>query len=217
MAIKITTLNINSLRDANKRMSFIQWLHFEDWDVLCLQVSYVTLKDECGAWFSSAGYDSVLSPGSNRSRGSFILFKNSISLKKNHCMDSEGRLVLGEFPIRELSFRVCCVYAPNQVLARNEFLEFCCDFIDPGFPMVVCGDFNTMIDQSIDRRGSDPLELSRESSLALQELFKTCCVSDIWRDLHPLTLGFTWENSDHSRASRIDLIGCPAMWASLVS
>ena len=49
MALKIATLNINGLRDANKGMSFIQWLHFVDWDVLCLQESYVTSKDECGA------------------------------------------------------------------------------------------------------------------------------------------------------------------------
>ena len=49
--------------------------------------------------------------------------KNSISLK-NHWVDSEGRLVLGEFAIRELSFRVCCVHGPNQVRARNEFFEF---------------------------------------------------------------------------------------------
>ena len=131
-------------------------------------------------------------------------------------MDSEGRLVLGEFAIRELSFRVCCVYAPNQVRARNEFLEFCCDFIDPGIPTVVCGDFNTVINRSTDRRGSGPLDSSWESSLALQE-FKTCCVSDIWRDLHPLTSGFTWENTHHLRASRIDLIGCPTVWAPLVS
>ena len=104
------------------------------------------------------------------------------------------------------------MYAPNQVQARNEFLEFCCDFIDPGIPTVVCGDFNTVIDRSTDRRGSDPLDSSRESSLDL-----SCCVSDILRDLYPLTSGLTWENTDHSRASRIDLIGCPAVWAPLVS
>ena len=85
MALRIATLNINGLRDANKRMSFIQWLHFVDWDVLCSQELYVSSKDECGAWFSSAGYDSVVSPGSNRSHWSVILIKN-------HWVDSEGRL-----------------------------------------------------------------------------------------------------------------------------
>ena len=106
MAPKIATWNINGLRDAKKRMSFIQWRHFVDCDVLYLLESYVPSKDECGAWFSSTGHDSVVLPGSIRSRGSVILFKNSISLK-NHWVDSEGRLVLGEFDIRELSFRVC--------------------------------------------------------------------------------------------------------------
>ena len=42
-------------------------------------------------------------------------------------------------------------------------------------------------------------------------------MSGIWQDLHPLTSGFTWEITDHSRASRIDLIGCPTVWAPLVS
>ena len=99
----------------------------------------------------------------------------------------------------------------------TNFLSFVCDFIDPGIPTVVCGDFNTVIDRSTDRRASDPLDSSRESSLVLQECFKTCCVSDIWRDLHPLTSGLTWEDTDHSRASRIDLIGCPTVWAPLES
>ena len=80
-------------------------------------------KMSVGLGFRPRGYDSVFSPGSNRSRGSVILFKNSISLQ-NHWVDSEGRLVLSEFDIGDLSFRVCCVYASNQVRARNEFFEF---------------------------------------------------------------------------------------------
>ena len=119
MALKIATLNINGLRDANKRMSFIQWLHFVDWDVLCLQECYVTSSGTIPLFHLVS-----IVPGVGH------LFKNSISLK-NHSVDSEGRLVLGEFAIRELSFLVCCVYA-NQVRARNEVFEFCCDFIDPG-------------------------------------------------------------------------------------
>ena len=41
MAISIATLNINGLRNVNKRMGFIQWLHLLNDDVLCLQESYI--------------------------------------------------------------------------------------------------------------------------------------------------------------------------------
>ena len=91
-----------------------------------MKESYIISREECCAWFSSARYDSIISPGSNRSRGSVILYRNSFSLQ-NHWSDTEGRLVLAEFAIRELSFRVLCVYAPNRFIARNDFLEGCAD------------------------------------------------------------------------------------------
>ena len=91
------------------------------------------------------------------------------------------------------------------------------DVVEPGIPTFVLGDFNTVFERAIDRRGSDPLDDSHESSLALRKFFTKCCVVNIWRDLHPLTPGFSWESPDHARASRIDLIGCPAVWAPFVS
>ena len=69
----------------------------------------------------------------------------------------------------------------------------------------------------MDRCGSDPLDNSHESLSALRDLFARCCVTDIWRDLHPLAAGFTWESSNHSRASCIDLIGCPSVWVPFLS
>ena len=105
----------------------------------------------------------------------------------------------------------------NQVRARNDFLEVFSDLIDPGFFTFLLGEFNTVFDRSMDRCGSDPQENSHESSSALRGLFARCCVTDIWRDLHPLAAGFTWESSNHSRASRIDLIGCPSVWVPFVS
>ena len=130
MAISIATLNINGLREENKRMSFIQWLLWLDVDILCLQETYIASRKECNAWFSSAGYESVISPGSNHCRGSVILYRKSFTLR-GHWADTEGRLVLAEFAISELSFRVFCTYAPNQVRARNDSLEVCSDMIDP--------------------------------------------------------------------------------------
>ena len=139
MAISIATLNVNGLRDANKRMGFIQWLVCFNYDVLCLQETHISSYAECSAWLSPAGYDCLISPGSNRSRGSVILYRTSFSLQKQWS-DTEGRLIWAEFAIRELSFRVLCVYAPNRVSPRNDFLEACLDVVEPGIPTFVLGD-----------------------------------------------------------------------------
>ena len=87
----------------------------------------------------------------------------------------------------------------------------------PTIPTVLCGDFNTVFDRSLDRFGSSADDVSRESTLALTRLFDSCCVVDIWRYLHPSSTAFTWNRWDGQLALRIDLIGCPYPWVSSVS
>ena len=74
---------------------------------------------------------------------------------------------------------------------------------------MLCGDFNTVFDRSLDRAGSVVDDVSRGSTLSL---FDSCCVVDIWRRLHPTTAAFTWRRWDGSLSSRIDLFGCPYSW-----
>lgn len=69
--------------------------------------------------------------------------------------------------------------------------------------MVLAGDFNTVLDHSVDHCGSVLADASRESSVALARLLRDTCV-DIWRYLHPSALGFTW-----SRVDGFDLFACP--------
>ena len=88
--------------------------------------------------------------------------------------------------------------------------------VDPSVPTILCGDFNTVFDQSVDRFGLDPSDLSRESFSSLQDLFDACCTVDIWRYLHPSSSGFSWTRWDGSRASCIDLCGIPYVWVSSV-
>ena len=51
--------------------------------------------------------------------------------------------------------------------------------------------FNTVVDRGLDRSGSDPLDTSRDSSVALSHLLHSCCVVDTWRSLHPGVRVFT--------------------------
>ena len=147
---------------------------------------------DCSLWFSSF----------LASRGCIVLYRPLLSLV-NSWSDDDGRLVQCEFSVRDKLFRVCCLYAPNRNPERGQFLDGLPGNIDPSVPTVLVGDFNTVFDRQIDRRGSDPLDSSRESSASLEALFDACCVVDIWRYLHPGSVGFTWTRWDGSLASRI--------------
>ena len=77
--------------------------------------------------------------------------------------------------------------------------------------------FNTVFDWFLDHRGSDPFDVSRESSCALNRLFNACSSSDIWRYLHPMSSSYTWTRSNGSLSSRIDFILVPNVWVPSVS
>ena len=109
------------------------------------------------------------------------------------------------------------MYAPNRNPARDQFFGDLHSKIDPSIPTILCGDFNEVFDRSVDRAGSDPSVSPHDSSSSLTYLFDDCCVVDIWRYLHPSSVGFTWTRWDGSLASHIDLFGVPFSWVPTVS
>ena len=108
------------------------------------------------------------------------------------------------------------LYVPNRNPDRNDFFDFCADQIDLSVPTLLCGDFNAVFDRALDRRNA-ALDSSRESSVALKNLFHILSVSDVCRVMHPDSTAFTWLRPDGSSSSSIDLIGCPSSWLHLVA
>lgn len=217
MALSVISLNVNGLRDTDKRKGVLQWLKSltPPPDVVCLQEAHCLSEAECSFWFSSSGFACVVSPGSARSCGCIMLFRPLLTLVRSWA-DDAGRYVQSEFSFGDSRFRVLCVYAPNRNPARDIFFDKLDDLVDPAIPTVLCGDFNTVFDRSLDRAGSVVGDTFRESSAALNRLFDSCCVIDIWRYLHPAMSAFTWSRWDGSLSSRIDLFGCPYPWISSV-
>ena len=125
--------------------------------------------------------------------------------------------MLCSFSFIDISFNISCLYAPNRNPARNDFFDCLADTIDLTFPTFICGDFNTVLDRSLDRFGSNVSDYSQESSHALANLFYFCCTTDIWRYLHPTSKEFTWSARSGSLSSRIDLFGCPVAWVPSMS
>ena len=216
-ALSIISVNVNGLRDRDKRAGFVQWLRSlpSPADVVCLQECHCVSVDEVSFWFPGSGLLCAVSPGSNHSCGCIVLFRPTLSLIRSWS-DDHGRFLQCEFSYRGKVFRVACVYAPNRNPEREEFYDDVCVRVDPSVPTVLCGDFNAVFHRLLDRVGSDPADTVRESSVALAHLFSSCCVTDIWRYLHPSTNSFTWSRWNDLVVSRIDLVGCPYAWISSV-
>ena len=185
MAVSITSLNINGIRNPDKRLGLSQWLRSLSvvHDVVCLQETHSVSDVECQSWFRSSCFLSVVSPGSNKSRGCIILYRPVLSLVKS--WSDDGHLLQCEFVLLGKMFRVVSLYAPNRNPARDLFFDEVIPFVDPAVPTVLCGDFNTVFDRSMDRRGSDVSDDSGESTAALVHFFDSWCVIDTWRYLHP--------------------------------
>ena len=74
MALTVFSVNVNGLRDGDKRLGFLQWLsHLSPW-VVCLQDTHTVSNDDLLSWFSRFGYLCAGSFGTNHSRGVVVLY-----------------------------------------------------------------------------------------------------------------------------------------------
>ena len=129
MALSLVSVMVNGLRDADKRLSFLQWLSHHSPLVVCLQETHALSSDELSQWFSRFGYLCLGSFGSSHSCGVAILYRPVLSCSA-FC-DFDGRFVLGGFTFRDSVFRVACCYAPNRNHDRDAFFHRCINSIDP--------------------------------------------------------------------------------------
>ena len=132
-------------------------------DIVCLQECHCSSDLECQTWFRASGYPCAPAAGSTHARGCIILFRPTLSLVQSWS-EPDGRILMCEFRFYNQVFPVCSVNARNSNPQRNQFLDDVSVNIDPSVLTVLAGDFNTVFDRSLDRRGSDPFDVSRESS-----------------------------------------------------
>lgn len=217
MAFSVISVNVNGLRDEDRRLGFLQWLSHLSPSVVCLQETHAVSSTHLQLGFLVLVF---------RVRVLLVLFilmgwlsriVRFLNVGLWYVNLIRGRFVLVELAFHGAVFRMACIYAPNRNPDRDEFFFRCVSAIDPAVPTLLCGDFNTVLDRVVDRRGSCPFDVSRESSAMLSSLFSDCCVVDIWREMHPVVSAFTRFRPEGALASRIDLIGCSYVWVPHVS
>jgi len=115
--------------------------------------------------------------------------------------DSDGRLLSLLIDLNGFKLNLVNIYAPNAVSDCQVFFSHLHDYFLSQGDLVIGGDFNC-VDNVLDELNCSVVPLSDQKLLC--SLRADLSLTDIWRKRNPHGFVFTWLNSDHMQAFRID-------------
>ena len=210
--IKIASINVRGIRNRNKRFCIINWLKNNNFDIACLQETYITdeIVEKVEFDFLSLGKIFSSCSDSPHSRGVSLVVSSKIKgleiIEVNK--DSVGRKIMITVKVLDQNkiLTIVSAYAPNDITARLAFLEDCSKWISRLAPddknIIIAGDFNTCYRQ-IDR-ASGKLD---KSGNAFCTFMKSLALQDVFAVQNTQAKSFSYiHRSNIDRNSRIDYI-----------
>ncbi len=150
--MKVTTLNINSVRNAAKK-GFFEWMHQEAPDVMCLQETKVKYAELTDPIFHPEGYHLAFSDAQKPGYSGVAIYAKEkpkhIHTRFGHeIIDNEGRFVRMDFE----GVSVVSLYMPSGTTGevrqaiKYQLMEVIGDFLQAILrekrSMILCGDWN---------------------------------------------------------------------------
>ena len=203
--LKLLSLNVRGLRNANKRRAIFSYLKSQKATIFCLQETYLSIEDE-KVWSAEWGGKIFFSHGSSHSRVVCTLLNpNSLFNLRRIEADSEGRLLIVKVIIDEDCYFVSNIYAPTDYRNQDSFIrslsEQIISYADTS-KSVIAGDWNITLNP-IDKRGGQPWKATNYRN-SIKNLMEELNLIDIYRQTHPSTKSFTYESKPLNLKSRID-------------
>jgi len=203
--IKIGTININGLQQSNKKLSLIDFLQNNNFEIFGLSETHISVKD--GKFFNNQinNYVSFWSSYSNTSQaGVGIFVHNNISKYIARSHNYQGHVIGLDFHFKNTPIRLIQIYNPTyeKKELRKEVLDYIISLTqNTKYKIIIMGDFNSVPNPRIDRLPS------KKSSIPESQLIKYLIsfqFKDTYRLFFPNTYNYTFYRS--SIQSRIDQI-----------
>ena len=199
----ISSLNVRGLGNNEKRREVFQWLRKKNYSIYMLQEAHCTERSS-GTWAAEWGYTAFFSGLASNKAGVAILLNNNFTFNvlKQLC-DKEGRYIIIDLEVDELTLTICNIYAPNKddhnffQNVSEELLRFKCQQI------ILGGDFNLVMDVAKDKKGGKSMT-HRNSLKVIQNIRDNLDLTDIWRDLNPEERRYTWRQNKPEIQCRLD-------------
>ena len=117
--------------------------------------------------------------------------------------DKEGRYIIIDLVVGELTLTICNIYAPNKddpAFFQNVSEQMTSFKFEE---IIFRGDFNLVLDVLKDKKGGKPS--THQNSLKMVQNFQNNLdLTDIWRDLNPEERRYTWSQNKPEIHCRLD-------------
>ena len=200
--LNILSLNCRGVGSSRKLNLVLHELNRLNYDIFLLQETHVSCKQSASrldrAWKGKCFW----SFGTGKSAGVATLLSPKFSGKILRFLhDSDGRILSVLVDLNNIKLNIVNIYAPNTVSDRKIFFEQLHDFFLSQGDLLIGGDFNCT-DNVLDKFHSNVVVSTDKNSF--KSLMNDFSLVDTWRRRNPRGTSFTWYNSDHTLASRID-------------
>ena len=197
-------LNVRGLADENKRKQMFNWLKKKNPDVVCLQETHSTQKEE-KTWTMQWNGEITFNHGSHQSGGTCVMFrdKNDFDFQVIHC-NVTGRCNIVKIHKEGKQFLLVNIYAPNE--DNPEFFKEVINIVENEVhdELIVCGDFNLVMDPTIDR--TENIRHKPRAFEMLNKYIEERELIELWRAQNTDTRYYSWSRQKNYKriASRID-------------
>ena len=214
---KISSMNCRGLRDNQKRKDVFKFLREKKSSIYCLQDTHLLDSDD-KITHAQWGYEHLLSPGRNDSRGVMNLLNNNFdyTIKKTK-KDTNGNILVSEIVIfGKLTITLINLYGPSK--DEPSFFENIYDILDDfdNEFVVLCGDWNLLQDYNLDSYNYMAHNYPRSRSV-VEKIKNDFNLIDPWRVLNPQKKVFTWHRTNPVKQGRIDFFLISSELMSIVN
>ena len=190
--IEILSQNVRGLGQEFKRRKLFNYMHQSSASIFFLQETHSTSSIE-KQWKAEWGGSNIFfAHGESNARGVCIIFKSAINVEVHKFEKDEfGRYLILEVTIDSVKIILCNIYAPNR--DDPYFFELLFEKLDyySEDNRIIGGDFNLILDPSVDKRGGNPHK-NKQAREMLNFIIEECDLVDIWRAQHPEVLQYTF-------------------------
>ena len=201
--LKFLSINVNGLRDKSKVDVLSCQCSLLTFDVLLLQETHFTSVDEGFFVAESMRSRGFFSFGTPHSSGVAILINKYLEAEVSGWHQEGGRLIYVDFLLCRQSFRVVCVYGPNDHVERKAFLASLHSHLGGNRIVILGGDFNFVEDLSLDKTGGDP-RAGNIGRAQMGQIRSDFHLTDTFRLMFPSRRAFSF--SGHNVSTRLDRI-----------